>query len=74
MEYNIKPELLETVVKSNMRKDWEYTIQQATEDIIAGRLPIWDDTIRLNDMQVKNELLKNEVKKILGDKLIDKNI
>ena len=74
MEYNIKPELLETVVKSNMRKDWEYTIQQATEDIIAGRLPIWDDPIRLNDMQVKNELLKNEVKKILGDKLIDKNI
>lgn len=74
LEYSVKTELLETVVKSNMRKDWEHMIKEAVEDKIAGRLPIWEDKIRLQDQKVKNELLKHEVKKILENNSLDKTI
>lgn len=74
LEYSVKPDILETVVKSNMRKDWECMIKQAVEDKIAGRLPIWEDKIRLQDQKVKNEILKVEVKKILEKNSLDKNI
>ena len=74
IEYSIKPEILETVVKSNMRKDWECAIKQAVEDKIEGRLPIWEDKIRLQDQRTKNEILKVEVKKILERNSLDKTI
>lgn len=74
LEYSVKPDILETVVKSNMRKDWECMIKQAVEDKIAGRLPIWEDKIRLQDQKVKNEILKVEVKRILEKNSLDKNI
>lgn len=74
LEYSVKTELLETVVKSNMRKDWEQIVKQAIEDKIMGRLPIWEDKVRIEDQKEKNEMLKLEVKKILENKSLDKNI
>lgn len=74
LEYSVKPDILETVVKSNMRKDWECMIKQAVEDKIAGRLPIWEDKIRLQDQKVKNDILKVEVKRILEKNSLDKTI
>ena len=74
LEYSVKTELLETVIKSNMRKDWEHMVKQAVEDRIMGRLPIWEDKGRLEEQKNKTEKIKTEIKKILENNSLDKTI
>ena len=70
----MKPELVETVVKSNMKKEWDHMVKETIEDKIMGKLPIWEDKVRLQDQKVKNEILKVEVKRMLENSSLDKNI
>ena len=74
LEYSVKPELVETVIKSNMKKDWDHMVKETIEDKIMGKLPIWEDKVRLQDQKVKNEILKVEVKRLLENSSLDKNI
>jgi hypothetical protein len=60
---DIKTDIFETVVKSNMRKSWEEFINISIEQEIAGQLPMWQAERLENSNQKK---LDNMVAKLVA--------
>lgn len=74
MEYCIDRDKLETIEKSNLKKIYTEMVADSKSKMMLGKKPIWDEIIKLEDQNIKNEKLKNMVQNILTDKALDKNI